>query len=85
MLKGKTKTGFEYEFDENLFKDYELVELLAVVDDNPLVLPQIFKKLIGDRVKDLKDHVRDENGVVDIEKMVAEFEDIISTQATLKK
>lgn len=85
MLKGKTKTGFEYEFDENLFKDYEPVELLAEVDDNPLVLPQIFKKLIGDRVKDLKDHVRDENGVVDIEKMVAEFEDIISTQATLKK
>ncbi|MDB7642447.1 hypothetical protein PND20_06580 [Ligilactobacillus ruminis] len=85
MLKGKTKTGFEYEFDENLFKDYELVELLAEVDDNPLVLPQIFKKLIGDRVKDLKDHVRDENGVVDIEKMVIEFEDIISTQATLKK
>lgn len=85
MLKGKTKTGFEYEFDENLFKDYELVELLAEVDDNPLVLPQIFKKLIGDRVKDLKDHVRDDNGVVDIEKMVAEFEDIISTQATLKK
>ena len=85
MLKGKTKTGFEYEFDENLFKDYELVELLAEVDDNPLVLPQIFKKLIGDRVKDLKDHVRDENGVVDIEKMVAGFEDLISTQATLKK
>ena len=85
MLKGKTKTGFEYEFDENLFKDYELVELLAEVDDNPLVLPQIFKKLIGDRVKDLKDNVRDENGVVDIEKMVIEFEDIISTQATLKK
>lgn len=45
MLKGKTKTGFEYEFDENLFKDYELVELLAEVDDNPLVLPQIFKSL----------------------------------------
>lgn len=85
MLKGKTKTGFEYEFDENLFKDYELVELLAEVDDNPLVLPQIFKKLIGDRVKDLKDHVRDEDGVVDIEKMVAEFEDIMSTQASLKK
>lgn len=85
MLKGKTKTGFEYEFDENLFKDYELVEMLAEVDDNPLVLPQIFKKLIGDRVKDLKDHVRDENGVVDIDKMVIEFEDIISTQATLKK
>lgn len=85
MLKGKTKTGFEYEFDEKILKNYELVELLAEVDDNPLVLPQIFKKLIGDRVKDLKDHVRDENGVVDIEKMVIEFEDIISTQATLKK
>ena len=85
MLKGKTKTGFEYEFDEKILKNYELVELLAEVDDNPLVLPQIFKKLIGDRVKDLEDHVRDENGVVDIEKMVAEFEDIISTQATLKK
>ena len=37
MLKGKTKTGFEYEFDEKILKNYELVELLAEVDDNPLV------------------------------------------------
>ena len=30
MLKGKTKTGFEYEFDEKILKNYELVELLAI-------------------------------------------------------
>ena len=85
MLKGKTKTGFEYEFDEKILKNYELVELLAEVDDNPLVLPKIFKMLLGDRVDELKNLVRDEEGVVDIEKILVEFQDIFSTQATLKK
>lgn len=85
MLKGKTKTGFQYEFDEKILKNYELVELLAEVDDDPLVLPKIFKMLLGDRVEELKDHVRDADGVVDIEKMLTEFQDIFATQAELKK
>ena len=85
MLKGKTNTGFQYEFDEKILKNYELVELLAEVDDDPLVLPKIFKMLLGDRVEELKDHVRDADGVVDIEKMLTEFQDIFSTQAELKK
>lgn len=85
MLKGKTKTGFQYEFDEKILKNYELVELLAEVDDDPLVLPKIFKMLLGNRVEELKDHVRDADGVVDIEKMLTEFQDIFSTQAELKK
>lgn len=85
MLKGKTKAGFQYEFDEKILKNYELVELLAEVDDDPLVLPKIFKMLLGDRVEELKDHVRDADGVVDIEKMLTEFQDIFSTQAKLKK
>lgn len=85
MLKGKTKTGFQYEFDEKILKNYELVELLAEVDDDPLVLPKIFKMLLGNRVEELKDHVRDADGVVDIEKMLNEFQDIFSTQAELKK
>lgn len=85
MLKGKTKTGFQYEFDEKILKNYELVELLAEVDDDPLVLPKIFKMLLGDRVEELKAHVRDSDGVVDIEKMLTEFQDIFSTQAELKK
>lgn len=84
MLKGKTKTGFQYEFDEKILKNYELVELLAEVDDDPLVLPKIFKMLLGDRVEELKNHVRDADGVVDIEKMLTEFQDIFSTQAELK-
>lgn len=85
MLKGKTKTGFQYEFDEKILKNYELVELLAEVNDDPLVLPKIFKMLLGNRVEELKDHVRDSDGVVDIEKMLIEFQDIFSTQAELKK
>ena len=85
MLKGKTNTGFQYEFDEKILKNYELVELLAEVDNDPLVLPKIFKMLLGDRVEELKDHVRDADGVVDIEKMLTEFQDIFSTQAELKK
>lgn len=76
MIKGKTNSGFEFEIDENQLKNYEFVELVAEVDENELLMPKLLKLLLGKQVETLKDHIRDENGIVPIEKMVTEIKDI---------
>lgn len=76
MIQGKTKSGFKFEIDENQLKNYEFVELVAEVDENEMLLPKLLKMLLGDQVEDLKNHIRDESGIVPIEKMVTEIKDI---------
>lgn len=76
MIQGKTNTGFKFEIDENQLKNYEFVELVAEVDENELLMPKLLKLLLGNQVEALKDHIRDENGIVPIEKMVEEIKDI---------
>lgn len=76
MIKGTTSSGFEFEIDEKQLKNYEFVELISEVDENELLMPKILKMLLGDQVEALKNHVRDEDGIVPIEKMVQEIKDI---------
>lgn len=76
MIQGKTNSGFKFEIDENQLKNYEFVELVAEVDENELLMPKFLKLLLGDQVEALKDHIRDESGIVPIEKMVTEIKDI---------
>lgn len=76
MIKGTTSSGFKFEIDEKQLKNYEFVELISEVDENELLMPKILKMLLGDQVKALKDHVRDEDGIVPIGKMVEEIKDI---------
>ncbi|QBX15871.1 hypothetical protein [Streptococcus equinus] len=76
MIKGTTSSGFEFEIDEKQLKNYEFVELISEVDENELLMPKLLKMLLGDQVKALKDHIRDEDGIVPIEKMVQEIKDI---------
>lgn len=85
MLKGKTSTGFEYEVDDKRLGNYELLEAISEVDDNPLALPRVIKLLLGvDGSKALKDHVRDEEGIVSAEKLSEEIKEIFESP-TLKK
>ncbi|QMS96946.1 hypothetical protein [Streptococcus equinus] len=76
MITGTTSTGFKFEIDEKQLKNYEFVELISEVDENELLMPKILKMLLGDQVAALKDHVRDKDGFVPIEKMVEEIKDI---------
>lgn len=76
MIQGETNSGFKFEIDENQLKNYEFVELVAEVDENELLMPKLLKLLLGDQVEALKDHIRDESGIVPIEKMVTEIKDI---------
>ena len=85
MITGKTKSGFEYEIDPKRLDDYEFFELIASLDNNPLALPQVVNKLLGDdQKKILMDHLRDENGVVPISKIEKEITDIFNGAKEVK-
>lgn len=75
-----TSTGFKFRLDPKRLSNYELVEAIAESDENPLLLPKVVKLLLGDQAEKLKDHVRDEDGIVSTEKMMVEIQDIFAAQ-----
>ena len=86
MAKGKTETGFKFEVNDNIAEDYELIEMIAEVDENPLVTPKLLNKLLGkEQVKALKDHIREEDGTVNVYKMLAEVKAIFDSLSDSKK
>ncbi len=66
---GKLKNGFEYEVDDAVTDDMEMVDALAEAQStNPLAISTVIKKLLGDEQKKvLYDLVRREDGTVPIE------------------
>ncbi|MBF0818321.1 hypothetical protein [Streptococcus acidominimus] len=78
QVSGTTKSGFKYKLDEARLNNYELVEAISEVDANPMVFPKMIKLLLGEQVEALKDHVRDENGLVSTERMAEEITEIFN-------
>lgn len=86
MIKGQTKSGFEFEIDEKRVNNMEFIDLLVELDevdenDASQILTTV-SKLIScildkDTKKRLYDHVRDDKGTVPIEKVQEELNDII--------
>jgi hypothetical protein len=65
MIKITMGDGFKIELDENVFDDFELVELYAKVAKNPIWIGDLAEKLLGaEQKKALVEHLRDENGKV---------------------
>lgn len=70
MLKGKTKSGFKFEVTDEALNNYELIEILADVDTNPLLVPKLVKMLLGaEQAQALKDHLRTDEGIVPADAM----------------
>ena len=67
-MKGKTSTGFEFDIEDERLDDMELVDIMAEIDENPLLMAKLCKMLLGDEQKKrLYDHLRNEEGRVPIE------------------
>ena len=65
MIKGRLESGFECELDDNIFDDFELVELFAKVAKNPIFIGDLAEKMLGtEQKKALVEHLRDEKGKV---------------------
>lgn len=71
MIKGKTKSGFEFHIKEEVLDDYEILEDLCAIDEGEVnKIPKVAIKILGDeQMKRLKDHIRGENGRVSALKM----------------
>lgn len=79
MKKIKTESGFICEINPLLLDDMELIDSLAEIEENPLVLPKVIVKLLGsDLKKKLYDHVRAKDGRVPVEAISKELADIFS-------
>ena len=85
MIKGKTKSGFSYELDKERLNNYELLEAIEELEENPLVLSRVVNLLLGkEQTKKLKDQLRTENGIVPTEKMSEEITEIFQNQGETK-
>jgi hypothetical protein len=87
MIKGKTKSGFEYEIPETVGDDYEVLEALVRIqqkDGGILQIVTLIDRVLGDEQREaFKEHCR-VDGRVSTEKVAEEFFDIFSN-ADLKK
>lgn len=77
MIKGKTSSGFNFIISKDIINDYELVENLGELDSSPLILGTIVRQVLGkEQTAKLKDHIRNENGIVPTDKMTQEIIEI---------
>ena len=84
-MKGKTSTGFEFDIEDERLDDMELVDIMAEIDENPLLMPKLCKMLLGDEQKKrLYDHLRSEDGRVPIEATTNAIQEIFNSPGVLK-
>lgn len=81
MKKGKTESGFNYEIDEKVLDDMELIDAMAASQgDDPTQISTVVVKIFGtDQRKRLYDHVRAEDGRVPISKVADIITEIINS------
>lgn len=84
-MKGKTSTGFEFDIEYERLDDMELVDIMAEIDENPLLMPKLCKMLLGEEQKKrLYDHLRSEDGRVPIEATTNAIQEIFNSPGDLK-
>ena len=87
MITGTTASGFAFSISDEATNDMELFDLFAEADQNPLALPPLINRLLGpEQKKRLYDHLRNENGIVPIDKVGDELLEMLNgSGATGKK
>lgn len=79
IIKGTTKSGFNYQIDPDIFFDMEFWDKMAETDDNPFLLPKVISIALGEEQKDnLYNFCRDKSGKVPIDKVVGVIKEIFA-------
>lgn len=77
IIKGTTKSGFNYQIDPDNFFDMEFWEKMAETDDNPFLLPKVISIALGEEQKEnLYNFCRDSGGKVPVRKVVGVIKEI---------
>ncbi|MBU5370245.1 hypothetical protein [Enterococcus avium] len=85
VIKGKTKSGFEYQISKDRLNNYELLEVIGELDESPLVLSKVVTMLLGkEQTTQLKNHLRTEEGIVPTDLMSEEITEIFQNQSETK-
>lgn len=81
MLEGKTSTGFKYRIEDEVLSNYELLDTISEIENNPLMIPKLVNMLLGtEQKKALMEHLRDEKGFVPTEAVSKELADIFQAK-----
>lgn len=74
MIKGRTESGFEFELEDEVLDDYELLESLCQIDngDTSKTIKMIDMLLGEDQKEKLKEHVRAGGKRVSAKKLISE-------------
>lgn len=88
MIKGTTKTGFNFELDDDVVDNYDLLLKLADVDNGNLTgIDGIFNEVLGEeQKKELREHIKKVTGRkrVSIKLMLASMKDIFEATTETK-
>lgn len=81
MKKGKLSNGFEYEIDENVLDDMELIDAMEQSQgDDPLKVSKVITMVLGkEQKKSFYDSIRNEDKRVPVEKAVELFTELIES------
>lgn len=81
-MQGTTKSGFKFEVNEEAVKSMEFIDLVAELDEKPMLIGKVVKFMLGDEQKEkLYKHVRGNKKYTpakDVDKEVNEIFDIIN-------
>ena len=85
-MKAKLGDGFEMEISESVVDDWEFLEVLSGIDEGETgLIVKAAKMLLGNEgVKDLKEHLRNENGKVSSTAMITALEELMESVNELK-
>lgn len=84
-IKGTTKSGFQYEVSKDRLNNYELLEVIGELDDNPAVLSKVVVMLLGkEQTEKLKDFLRTKEGFVPADLMTEAITEIFQSQPVKK-
>ena len=86
MLKGLSASGFEFEIDEEVLDDWEMLELLQEIDEGKIgKLAKAIVFLLGQRqYEKLKNFIKARDGKIKASVMIDEFTSIMNAEKEVK-
>ena len=85
-MTGTTRSGFNFDVPDSIIDNMELFEALCDLDggDERAIVP-VCRLILGKNKKALYDHLRGEDGIVPVTKVVDEVADILAAVKDGKK
>ena len=84
MVTGTTKSGFTYEIEQDVFDDWDTLDIVRKIQGgDTFAVFDLITRILGDeQTEKLKDHIRTKTGRVPISKANTEIFEILSAQTS---